>query len=187
MALRVEAIHTDSANSGEFVRLLTDHQSVLRSYLLSQMPNHPDVRDVLQEINIVLWEHMKSFELGTNFRAWACTVARHRVMHERRKLKRGSWLVFDDDLLATLAAEDEADAHPGDFEARREALEKCLNKLRPVDRDLVEARYASKVEMERFAEETGRTRASLRVTLFRVRASLRRCIGLKLAGEEEGK
>lgn len=35
----------------ELVSLLIDHQDVIRSYIISQIPGSPDVRDVLQKVN----------------------------------------------------------------------------------------------------------------------------------------
>lgn len=165
----------DAERTRQFALLLTENQGALRSFVLSLIPNHPDVLDLLQEINIIIWEHKDSFKIGTNFRAWAFVVARHKVMNERKKLRRAHWLVFDDDLIDTFT-EEGSECSKDWVETRCRALEKCLRKLRPQDRELVEARYTSKIEFERFALNAGRPRASLRVTLCRVRAALRRCV-----------
>ncbi len=166
----------------EFVRLLTEHQSPLRAYILSLMPNYTDTQDVLQDVNVVLWENRGSFELGTNFKAWAYQVVRYRVINERKKLRRNSWLVFDDDVANMLAGE--GDQYTSDrMESRRQALRHCLEKLRPQDRALLRARYTSETNLERFATESGSRPGTLRVALYRLRAALRRCIDRRLATE----
>ncbi len=155
---------------------------MLRCFVLSLLPNHPDVRDVLQEINIVLWEKRNSFEKGTNFRRWACTVARFKANNERRKMQRAKRLIFNDALIDTIA--NKSLAEPADtLEAQREALNYCMKKLRPADRELLSARYTSHHEMDRFALESGRSRPSLRVSLGRLRSALRRCIQQRMALE----
>jgi RNA polymerase sigma-70 factor (ECF subfamily) len=94
----------ESLDVQEFVALLIDHQEVIRSYIITQIPGSPDIRDVLQEVNIVLWEKMKDFEPGTNFGAWACTVARYKVLeHRRREARRNGLLIFNDDLCRAIA------------------------------------------------------------------------------------
>jgi len=170
--------------SREFVSLLTDHQEIIRSYIISQMPGSSDVRDVLQEVNIVLWEKMGQFEPGTNFGAWACTVAHYKVLeHRKKEARRKGFLIFNDALSHSLAVESE-DREPAELEARRRALDLCLAKLSARNRDLLRARYNSPGgDMDRIAAETGRSRASLRVTLFRLRSVLRRCIRSYLARE----
>ena len=118
------------ANLQEFVRLLTEHQAVLRGYIRSLIPNASDIWDVVQNTNIALWEHRDDFELGTNFRAWAFTIARYRALEHRRKLQKDHRLVFDERLI------DQLDQTPHDWEAARleskhRALEHCLGKLKP--------------------------------------------------------
>lgn len=169
----------------EFVSLLTNHQEVLRSFVLSLIPNHPGVRDLVQEINIVLWEKRKSFELGTNFGAWINTVARFKAMNERKKLQRANWLVFNNNLIDLIAGEGE-ERDPELLESKRRAFNYCFQKLRKTDQSLLTARYTSSEAMENYARSSGRTRASLRVTLTRLRATVRHCIHQRLAMEKGG-
>jgi RNA polymerase sigma-70 factor (ECF subfamily) len=169
-----------------FTSLLIDHQEVIRSFIISQIPGSPDVRDILQEVNMVLWEKQKSFQAGTNFGAWACTVARYKVLeHRRKEARRSGLLVFNDELSRVLAAEVQ-EREPDALEEQRWALEQCLAKLSPSNRRLLQARYASPAgALARLSDETGRTRESLRVTLSRIRSSVRRCVRglLTLEGE----
>ncbi|MEP4078662.1 sigma-70 family RNA polymerase sigma factor [Haloferula sp.] len=174
---------TDPKKAQEFVALLTNNQEAIRTYIISQVPGSPDVRDILQEVNIVLWENMSQFELGTNFCAWARKVAFYQILNHRKKMKRNGFVVFDEELTKTLAAEIE-DHGPGALEAKRDALKVCLSKLSADNRDLLEARYRStRGDLEELSTKIGRSRASLRVSLVRVRASLKRCIESRLAVE----
>lgn len=159
----------------EFVRLLTDHQSSLRAYIISLMPGQPGAHDVLQETNIVLWEKREKFELGTNFTAWSFAIARYNVLEHRRKLRRDGRLIFNDDLLDTLAPEPE-ETLPSQLEERQAALEVCLGKLSPTDRELINYRYQRGHSVEEYATRSGKSAGALRVTLFRIRAALRKCI-----------
>jgi len=74
----------------EFVRLLTDHQDALRALVYSFLPNHPDVKDLVQEINVVLWSRRSQFRLGTNFGAWASRVARNKPPPDEAAMVEGS-------------------------------------------------------------------------------------------------
>ena len=167
----------------EFVSLLTDHQEVIRSYIITQIPGCSEVRDILQEVNILLWEKMNDFELGTNFGAWACTVAYYKVLDYRKKQKKNGFLVFGEELANTLSSESET-REPETLEAKRNALHHCLQKLDDKDRSLLDARYNSPTgEMEQVSSKTGRSRASLRVSLSRLRAGLKNCINKRLGVE----
>ncbi|MBK1827330.1 sigma-70 family RNA polymerase sigma factor [Haloferula rosea] len=161
----------------QFVSLLIDHQEIIRSFIITQIPGSPDVRDILQEVNIVLWEKRASFKLGTNFGAWACSIARFKVLeHWRKEARRRGVLVFNDELSTSLADKTQ-DRDPGLIEEQREALEHCMSKLSEKNRRLLEVRYSSRSGgLEKLTKDTGRTNQSLRVTLFRLRTSLRNCV-----------
>lgn len=177
-------MRNESKKMQEFTSLLIDHQEVIRSYIITQLPGSPDVRDVLQEVNMVLWEKQKSFQPGTNFGAWSCTVARYKVLeHRRREARRNGFLVFNDELSRALAT-DIQEREPALLEDQRWALDQCLAKLSPSNLRLLKGRYDSQGgALARLAAETGRSNESLRVTLSRIRTSVRQCIRGLLAFE----
>ena len=59
-----------------FIGHVMEHQRELYAFILSMLPNLTEADDVLQETNMVLWRKREEFEPGTNFGAWARTVAR---------------------------------------------------------------------------------------------------------------
>ena len=169
----------DATKQAEFVGQITRHQTMLRAYIISLMPGMDGVEDVLQETNVVLWEKRATFQPGTNFRAWACAVARFEVKTHRRKLLRLGKVVLDEDLAEQLA--EHCEAPPGEVDDRLRALDRCLDRLREKERQLVEHRYYSKLPLEEFAARCERPVESLRVSLFRIRAALKKCISGELA------
>ncbi len=158
----------------DFVSLLTRHQPDIWAYLLGLMPGHPDVSDVLQKTNIVLWNKRDSFTSGTNFRAWAFTVARFEMLSHLKSQKRNKCFTFDDEVLELLADQDANEFH--ETSERLAALEACMAKLRPQERELIEYRYSRMDGLEALSGRCGRSVSSLSVSLFRTRTWLRRCI-----------
>ena len=162
----------------DFVQLLTSHQSALRVMILSMMPGQPGVSDVLQEINLVLWEKMEKFESGTNFRAWAFTIARYKILEHLRKLKKDRFLIFDDELCYQLAEDSACGSEESD--AMHDALETCMSKVRLKDAQLIRHRYSSDGNLKEYADANNESVGALRVTLHRLRTTLRRCMVLRL-------
>jgi RNA polymerase sigma factor (sigma-70 family) len=99
-----------------------------------------EVDDLLQEVNVVLWEKCDEFQPGTDFWAWASQIARFKVLNQVRKYGRER-LVFDDAVLQRLAAM--AEQKLQDLDRRRDALDHCLKQLPPAQRQLIDLRYAS--------------------------------------------
>ncbi len=161
-----------------FVTELTNHQTSMLAYIRSLAPGGSGARDLLQEVNITLWKKRESFEIGTNFKAWAFQTIRYHLLNHRRRLVSHGWLVFDDDLIERMSPEFEVE--PEDLEERHLALRCCLQKLRPQDRDLLHHRYATASSLQEYAEATHRSSGTLKAILFNLRAALKRCIERQL-------
>jgi RNA polymerase sigma-70 factor (ECF subfamily) len=136
-----------------------------------------DVDDLLQEINVVLWEKCDEFQPGTDFWAWASQIARFKVLNQVRKYGRER-LVFDDAVLQQLAAM--AEQKLQDLDRRRDALDHCLKQLPPAQRQLIDLRYARGQTVESIAASIGRPAGSIRQTLYRIRAALEACVQTQL-------
>lgn len=168
----------------EFVRLVADHQAMIRAFIISLLPGAPGVDDVIQETNSVLWRKRETFELGTNFKAWSVTVARFQAMRHRKTLMARRWVTLDENTAEMVSDEMEDMLGDGSEEARHQALQQCLEKLRDRDRDLILHRYWRKTRLQDFAVATGRSLNGVKVSLFRIRAGLKKCIQREM--REEG-
>ncbi|NWK57336.1 sigma-70 family RNA polymerase sigma factor [Verrucomicrobiaceae bacterium N1E253] len=167
----------------EFVHLLTSHQEVIRGYITSLLPNYQDVNDVLQDVNVKLWERQHTFELGTNFGAWSCTMAKYIVLSHRAKLKRQNWLLFSDELIEKLADPVSATAEPVGLASKRVALHQCLKKLDSGELELLRVRYDEDVSVIDHAGKIGKSAESLRMMLYRIRLGLKDCVQRRLRME----
>ena len=169
---------SSNGDSEEFIKELTNHQTSMLAYVRSLAPGNSGARDLLQEVNITLWQKRESFEIGTNFKAWAFQTIRYHILNHRRRLISQGWLVFDGDIIERLAPELEAEPH--ELEERHLALRACLERLRPQDRDLLHHRYATDSSLHEYAVATHRSAGTLKAILFNLRAALRRCIERRL-------
>lgn len=174
--------HRAPQEEAVFVGEITRFQTQLRAYIISLMPGASGAEDVLQETNIVLWEKRVKFEQGTNFRAWACAIARLEVKAHRRRMYRLGMTILDDDLADQLAEPMQSDEERP--EEHLQALELCLSKLSEPERELIEHRYYTNATLEEFATRSGRSSETLRNRLYRIRAVLRKCVKGKLAINE---
>ena len=157
----------------EFVSQLTASQGRIRAFVVSLMPGSSDVSDVIQETNLTLWKSQARYLPGSNFLAWAFTIARLEVLHHRTREKRRGHVFISDELLDMLANELPA---TDDHDIYLNALEGCKSKLTESQRELIDVRYEPGHSLETYAQETGRKASALRVSLMRTRSVLRECI-----------
>lgn len=172
--------HNDPPHE-QFLRLFLEHEDSLRVFVRSLLFSQEEVREVMQEIGLVLWKKFDEEMDSLAFRRWAFGVARMEVLAFRRDRARDRHCFGDEalDLLAKMAVE-EADA----LIAERQALESCLKKL-PVDqRELIEAAYAPGIRIDKLAEQIGKTAMALYKRLHRIRLALMKCTQRELAKGE---
>jgi RNA polymerase sigma-70 factor (ECF subfamily) len=157
----------------EFVLLLNGAHALLLRYVASLVGNRHDAEDVLQRASVVMWRRFATFETGTDFVAWATTVAFYEVRNFQRITGR-SRLQFDDELMQTLAAERAQNVRQ--WSARVEALEICVEKLDAANRDLVEAIYTRGMEINTLARQQGRAAQTIYNKLNFIRRALAECV-----------
>ena len=167
---------------GQLVAEITNCQAALHAFLTSLLPGESAVEDVLQETNRILWERRADFQIGTSFKSWAFTTARWQARAWLTARKRNNWLVFNDDLVESLAGRFEA-AVPEETSDVQAALRFCLGKLRESDRLLLMTHYQHEKSLAKCSQLFDRSVNSLKVSLFRLRAALRRCIRNQLVRE----
>lgn len=172
------ALPLSAERQEEFVRLLNEAHGLLLRYVMTLLGNRHDAEDVLQRASLVMWRRFGSFEPGTDFIAWATTVAFYEVRNFQRVTGRCR-LKFDDELVETLAAE--RVQHVRQWSARTEALELCVEKLDAASRALVEAVYTDGMQAIEVARQQGCAPKTLYNKLNVIRRALAECVKRQLA------
>ncbi|EMI42907.1 sigma-70 family RNA polymerase sigma factor [Rhodopirellula sp. SWK7] len=174
---------SNDAADEELVALIAARQTTLRAIIRSMLPGCADCEDILQETNMILWRKRESFQPGTNFNAWAGTIARLQVLAWLKKNQRRKSVGFDGDLLERIASA--ASECFDNLNERRDALNVCLHELSDGNRELIEHRYVHKTPLADYARKCGKTEAAVAKILERLRSRLRDCIGRRLSTEPQ--
>ncbi|QDU64291.1 RNA polymerase sigma factor [Planctomycetes bacterium Pan216] len=160
-----------------YSRLLVANQRRIYGFILSLVHDRAAADDILQDVSSLLWEKFDRFEPGTDFAAWAMSVARLTILNWRRRQQKLP-LPLDDKQFALLA--DAAVAVSCEMEDRREALGHCLENLSDENRGLLVQRYESSQPVAAIAEQLGRSRVAIHKRLNRIHHQLLECINRRL-------
>lgn len=168
--------HFAPTSRGEFVQLLTKAQLGLLRYITTLVGDPEAASNILQNTNLLLWQKADEFEPGTNFDAWATTIAYWQVRAYGRDRKRDRH-VFSEALVVQLA-EDTGEIRDMDFTIQ--LLRSCLQNLRGSNRELVNLRYNLGFSIQQLSSRLGKSPSAVKGALLRVRRSLRDCIESKI-------
>ncbi len=170
----------ETERHSRFLRSFTANEAAIRAYVRRMVPTRGDADDVMQETSVVLWEKFDTLREAEDFRAWAFGVARFEVLAWLRDKGRDR-LVLNEDVIARLA--DEAEEDEPRLERQREALEDCLAKVAPDQRQLLMQAYSDESRIQDVARHSGRTVPGFYQWLHRMRKLLLDCIRRDIARE----
>ncbi len=159
-----------------FLELFTSNYSRIRAYIFALVPNSSDADDIFQETSKILWEKFEKFEIGTNFCAWAITIAKLQVLKYRSKYN--TKVQLSSDMIELLSKEsfklldNESD--------RLDALRSCLKKLKDKDQLLINYRFVQKKTARELSMLIGVAMNTIYRNESRILSLLMKCICRKL-------
>ncbi len=163
----------------EFACRLREIQTRLYGYIHSLARDLNDADDLFQQTALILWKKFDEFDPRRSFFSWACGIARLEVVNFLRGRTRRR-LYFSDDLnLLLIEAQEELSCE--ELEDRRDALAKCMTKLRQRDQELLQECYSVSGGVNEAAERRGRSSQSIFNSLRRIRRALYVCISRTLS------
>lgn len=163
-----------------FTQLFTTHQEQIFRIVFCMVHCLNDAEDVFQQTALTMWEKFDTFQNGTNFVAWASTIARHNALKLMTARGRAG-LSLSEEALVMLANQSVSLSSFGD--ARLEALAKCRRKLSEDDQTLLHECYSGNGSIHDVATRIGRSDSSVYVSLSRIRGRLYHCIQRALSQE----
>ncbi len=165
----------------EFLRLLATHDAQIAACVHALIPLWNDAEDVLQDTRTRLWEQFDQFEPGSNFAAWARTVARYQVRGYYTQQGRER-MTFSPEVVEAISARIDSEPDAGEYS---EALVHCVRLLSKKHQLLLHQHYTQGMKLPEIAELSGRSLSGLYSTFTRIRGQLLGCVRRRLSGESE--
>lgn len=156
----------------EFVRLWTGASRRVYAYIFTVVLNWTDAEDLLQEVGVTAWEKFDEFDRDRDFVAWACGIARNKVLTFNQLASHR--LIQSPELLEKI--ELVARSQSQTLDQQYDALHHCLARLNQADRNLMQARYAPETSMKEIAVQSGRSVQGLYKAVQKIRARLFDCV-----------
>jgi len=172
---------SDMSRGRLFLRLYQANERRIYGFILALVPDWAQAEDLLQETTMVMWSKFDQFEQGTDFAAWALSIARFRVMNHRKQ-QRAQRIQFSDEVLQAIA--EQVSAATENVDVRRDALQGCIRKLAEKDQELLRLRYGLDATVKSVAERVGRGMDAVYKSLNRIHVQLLHCIRRTLTAED---
>lgn len=76
-----------------FAKLFAEHQRAIYALIRAFCRRPQDADDIFQETFVVVWRKREEFQPGTNFLAWAASIARYEALAYAKRQSRGGIVV----------------------------------------------------------------------------------------------
>lgn len=166
------------ADYEHFLEHFSRDRDRLFGYIYALLPHKADAEDVFQRSSLLLWKKFSDYDPSRPFLPWACTIAHYEVKNFIRSVHRDR-LQFDADLINKLAETRGASTTKPD--RRLEALRRCLQGIKSVERELIELMYRGDTTVKEFAEASELSVQTLYNRISLTRRKLLNCVQRRLA------
>ena len=166
------------------MRLMVKHQGMLSAYLYTMTEDWQLVEEALQETAVFMAERYEDFELGTDFGAWARTVARNRCRELIRQSKKWKHHQRFEESLAGVISDDAWSALGQVDAERKQTLAECLKRLPDSQRRVVGLRYSEGLGCSSIAERLSRSVDAIYMLISRAKQNLKLCVQKRLSAGE---
>lgn len=155
-----------------FIGLLVPNQTRIQAFILTLVPNVNDAEDIYQETVSMMWDKIDTFKMGTDFVAWAVTIAKFKVLEFRAKQKK-SKIQFTDKIYETIESSAGSKIHA--VQDRLDVLKRCIWELSEQEKDLLKLRYDLDLSFQKISLRIGKTAPAVQRTIAIIHSKLALC------------
>lgn len=151
----------------EYNECVKQYSDRVYRFILKNMKNDEDAKDVVQNAFETLWRHVHDVEFGKS-RSYLFTVAYHNMIDQFRKQKRNTNLNESHELIESERGNSYSDA--------KTIIENALKRLPEIQQTVILLRDYEGYDYEEIGRITGLNEAQVKVYIFRGRQTLKNYI-----------
>jgi RNA polymerase sigma-70 factor (ECF subfamily) len=163
-----------------FTEVVTLCEPRVRAVLAAMSPDPNVVPDLTQEVFLIAYQRLDSYQPGSNFLAWIRTIARHVAQNARRSWYRRQAMREQYQPEAERLMAENIDRLVESLpEETLEALRACVGGLGGRNKELVDGYYFEGNSLKRIAEFLNMSPSAAKVALHRARQAIGICLHRK--------
>jgi RNA polymerase sigma-70 factor (ECF subfamily) len=169
-------------NLEAFGQLMDVHVRRLRAVIALHAPVPHLIDEIAHETYVFAFNHIHDFQRGTSFFAWIKSIAWNLLRAEIQRFSReqANQSKYAERRVVEVAPQ----KAPEHAVKELDGLEKCLERVPPRLKQLLQMRYHLSFSTEEIADRAGQSSAWVRTTLCRLRKQLKDCVEDRLAAEK---
>ena len=160
------------------------YQANLRGYIFSRTGDEQTADDLGQEVFVTAFEKRDTLDHSKDLWPWLLSVARNKLREYWRRKRREVGSATLELLIAGEQMKRDSESEADSVEERLGALRRCVQKLQPQAKRLVEMIYDEARSCVQAAAMLGQQVGTVRVTMHRIRKVLYSCVESEMEGND---
>jgi RNA polymerase sigma-70 factor (ECF subfamily) len=149
--------------------LFQRHQVRIYRFVLRIVGNASLAEDIVNEVFLVVWRSAGRFKAESQVTTWLLAIARHKAISA---LRRRAEAQLDDHTAASIADPQDDPETRMDKEDRSEIIQKCLTRLSPSHREIIDLVYYHGKLIREVAQIVGVPEGTVKTRMFHARKHL---------------
>jgi RNA polymerase sigma-70 factor (ECF subfamily) len=145
------------------------HHDRVRRFVMSLTGNESTAEEVVNEVFLEVWRHAGQFEGRSQVSTWLMAIARFKTISEYR---RRSEAQLDERSAAVIEDPSDTPAVSMDKRERSDILQKCLARLTPLHREVINLIYYQGKKVEEVAQFTGAPISTIKTRMHYARGRM---------------
>ena len=175
-AHRLDQLLVQSIAAGDKVamRVLYQRYNVrIYRFILRRVANSALAEDIVSEVFLEVWRGAGRFKAESQVATWLLAIARHKAISA---LRRRSEAQLDDHMAAAIEDPcDDPETHTGQKD-RCEIIQKCLKRLSPHHREIIDLVYYHEKTVREAAQIVGVPEGTAKTRMFHARKHMSRLL-----------
>jgi RNA polymerase sigma-70 factor (ECF subfamily) len=149
--------------------LYVRHHERVRRFVLRLTGNESTADEVVNEVFLEAWRHAEEFEGRSQVATWLLAIARFKAISQGR---RRSEAQLDHRVAAVIEDPSDTPAAADEKRQRSDILQKCLAKLTPIHREVINLIYYQGKKIEEVAQSTGAPVSTVKTRMHYARSRM---------------
>jgi RNA polymerase sigma-70 factor (ECF subfamily) len=160
-----------------FEQVVFTFEKPIFNYLFRLLGNKPDAEDAVQDTFIKVYKNLKTYQPEKKFSTWVFAIAINTAYDSLRKRK----YVIETDITEAINLKDETKIgedpyYTAEREVNAQMVQKHLNQLKPVQKNLILLYYYKEFSLQEIADLLNMPLGTVKTNLFRAREELKKLI-----------
>ena len=149
--------------------LFQRHNVRIYRFVLRLIGNASVAEEIVSEVFLNVWRQAGTFEAKCQVTTWLLTIARHKAISVLRRRPEAQL----DDGMAAMVADPSDDAETVlDREDRGKVIRKCLTRLSPLHREIIDLVYYHEKSVDEVAQIVGAPKSTVKTRMFYARGHM---------------